>query len=1121
MILDYEDGSKDNSIWNICYHLYLDNESLELLQIQTKKLNAFSASAQSWHSSEYGKLLRICDRGTLLRISKIWNSYGSSGLRKDEKSIYDKRLEAAIQRARDRKALHFGQGKNWNLTSFRSAAPIITSALMELPELFDHFWAHGSTDNDRDSLSRSRFPNPMFAGSLDDTFILHYGTDPLLGFHLASAYASLISESPLKSPDNSHLHKAIAAARLQFREWSGPFRKQAQKKLTIRFFVGDALAFCHTLQHKRITGGSSESNWYRDQYHMEPLVLDGEDYLSKGGAPLLFGAIDTSNLLDHVGAINLLVATSPLLENNKSATLYTEALVRQQEDVKKLVDSILCGHFPTISILFGLMPIEYWTNSTAISTVSEHLFDNVINTMEKTTRNLGQMYSRLTWKRIDGGSTDVPPLQFDELELAHVLYQSYLQMFKNEDVTQAFFKIDLQKILNMSLLHYHRGSIASFLCYVKKKVKVDWNGVMNVFTGLVEKNSTLMMGSNYFQELYVQLYLLGVYSASTFSPSFNRSSQSRDLNGVSTWKDIPVVICITLKVPRGKLGVITSVPLEELSTPILQCVLQSSEKYSRAPWQNIFAGVQLAFGEITTSGSRHSGDFKVSISEDSIGWKGRSSLIVSFMVPTWVIMLEPNGATVALGVQSTPQSSRTFMSRLGLEMSIYKTALRNEENVYITKYRPNQPDHASVCNFKDFSTASNKATDKECSSNIKANVDVQTGAIKTLTGRLDIFSDIIQSTLRNGATVETFQINPCTIGVAVGEEKPLLHLLFPVPVLRSRSKSRIARKSSYIEVVAPIADPRDGNGIPHFMYPTFPGKGSPVLWNMPRLNLDCLPILDTSKKSELGWLNTHTSLMFSSRERHLRNNVVESSTADPKDPRINFKDSLFSLFMHSSGLQGRKTSIFGLNNPDDGGFHILIFVSCLRLDLANHTVVLDAVILPLHTSLVLKLRPFLETLHKSGMCNVTVDSSELRLWKETLPAWIERCRQWDHRPSCEYQAKSQIPLSVDSGHNPICTCGKASLPSHIVFDLPAWHLAAEHAVRAAISPSFCVESVEQSFERNEGLDLGGDELKCGFCAKGGKGDGKGLLKCGRCKKVWYCSKECQRKHWKVHKGVCG
>lgn len=40
--------------------------------------------------------------------------------------------------------------------------------------------------------------------------------------------------------------------------------------------------------------------------------------------------------------------------------------------------------------------------------------------------------------------------------------------------------------------------------------------------------------------------------------------------------------------------------------------------------------------------------------------------------------------------------------------------------------------------------------------------------------------------------------------------------------------------------------------------------------------------------------------------------------------------------------------------------------------------------------------------------------------------------------------------------------------------------------------------------------------KCAYC---NKSDTK-LLRCGRCKTTYYCSKECQKPHWKKHKKVC-
>lgn len=42
------------------------------------------------------------------------------------------------------------------------------------------------------------------------------------------------------------------------------------------------------------------------------------------------------------------------------------------------------------------------------------------------------------------------------------------------------------------------------------------------------------------------------------------------------------------------------------------------------------------------------------------------------------------------------------------------------------------------------------------------------------------------------------------------------------------------------------------------------------------------------------------------------------------------------------------------------------------------------------------------------------------------------------------------------------------------------------------------------------------EKKCLFCDK----QKEGLLVCSRCRAAWYCDRECQKAHWKIHKATC-
>ncbi|KAI1463297.1 uncharacterized protein F4812DRAFT_447264 [Daldinia caldariorum] len=47
-----------------------------------------------------------------------------------------------------------------------------------------------------------------------------------------------------------------------------------------------------------------------------------------------------------------------------------------------------------------------------------------------------------------------------------------------------------------------------------------------------------------------------------------------------------------------------------------------------------------------------------------------------------------------------------------------------------------------------------------------------------------------------------------------------------------------------------------------------------------------------------------------------------------------------------------------------------------------------------------------------------------------------------------------------------------------------------------------------------------EEPSCWQCGKVQADIGKALRSCGRCKHPWYCDKECQKAHWKIHKPAC-
>lgn len=146
LLVDDKQGRRTELIWNIYYHLFLDDASLELLENQSKKLCALAGSTTSWHDSEYGRLIRFCDQRTLKVVREIWSTQSISDLKKDERENYAKRYKSSIQKSLELKRQFCGDGLI--MTGFRSAAPVSMESLKDLPTLHKRYWDHGITDDD-------------------------------------------------------------------------------------------------------------------------------------------------------------------------------------------------------------------------------------------------------------------------------------------------------------------------------------------------------------------------------------------------------------------------------------------------------------------------------------------------------------------------------------------------------------------------------------------------------------------------------------------------------------------------------------------------------------------------------------------------------------------------------------------------------------------------------------------------------------------------------------------------------------------------------------------------------------------------------------------------------------
>lgn len=613
---------------------------------------------------------------------------------------------------------------------------------------------------------------------------------------------------------------------------------------------------------------------------------------------------------------------------------------------------------------------------------------------------------------------------------------------------------------------------------------------------------------------------------------------------------MPPSVCITLKLPRSALQVLTEPdPSTVGNLPVHGMVRDSSD--GLMGWEDHFAAVQLGFGSLSIEGVPFSNTFKLSITEDHKGWHGNCPLFVSFRVPSWLLLLQPQTAIVGFCIQNTPLTAGRFAHQLGLHLSIFKTNLGDTDNVYISKNLPNQTGTIAVPAFDEEAFASSTPEPVETKITITAITNPNTARIAFMTARLDVSSRILRSALLGSCPVQITPTSPCAFTVTVNETP--ITVTFLVPVVAESLKKRIARTSAYIELTAliipvPAVYPSATFTSP-LLFPNSPQNTNspvPILWNNPQICLSTAPIISFSDPKALAFLSAHTDQMFSAREARVCSNpFLLDATTQPERTHIALKESLYVLFMQFPGLDSkrnqtspRREPIFAIYNPITGACAVSMFIfpSALRLDLARRTVVLDCAVLPVTYGILptLERSGFLAAAGDQGAVHIKVDADELRLWKEVLPAWVERCREggWAHRERCEYRVgpgRYRAPVSVEVGEEIVCGCGKGVFPVEWEVDVPMWEVVKSYCVRAVISPLFANAVVEDVMTDVETLGLKLDREEegkgdwvtgCRNCGREKSREGGELKACAKCRKVMYCGRTCQRADWKRHKKDC-
>jgi len=780
-----------SSIWNIFYHMMLDKDSLSLLIEQCRKLVPLAQNMKTWRQGPYSHAITMCDDATLSDIQRFWKLWlGTARFNARQAKRFTKDFQDGLKNIRPH---------TFVFTSMRSAGPLAPVTLRAATEQFQRFWTSGVTDDGIQAAKPATNVNPTFAFSASgDKVAVHYGTDPILGFHLAETLAS--SGCALSDENATIVFKMVQAARHQFDAWCkaviGRIRhtSASSASLVVRMYAGEALAFCQAL-HSIGISPQPHTPTFVAPWKRSVVQLDKTAYglQAVSPAPTSFNVIETSNLFDHLGLHNLLIVTVPLLRNSPSSTLYTETLFTG-ESVMKGILTHMCGNPATISLLLGVVPTTYVSHFTTRSNMSDTLMRDMPGGLKT------QYHERLAWKSVDHGYAVEPSLKesilFAPEQLARTLFEIYLQMFTHEnlskrlDMTHLSKDEKLHKIQSSGLLHYTRRSFALLLAHVQKRVQCDWDKVIHILEGLVLNDRTLITGSNFYQELACHLHLAG-FTIPWLSPAKVQEIRALEVSPIfRDWSTVPQVVTVALVVPRHAITNVQS-ELSAVGTPILQCEIRSGITH------NAFACISASFGKLAISGQ---GQNKTAvITEDSAGIHGTSPMVVSFPILAPILILT-SGGTVGLAVRST-MSTTPLIIKLGLGLGIFKALLTDERYVHVLAKAP-------TTNISAANGAASPITHGGSDSAVEhhpihVEMDDSNTRVQSLTLHIDITDTAEQASLVEGCTVRTTQLTANQAILHIEKHQQIV--AFPLPVDALNAKLRVARKSKYVEVSVRIS----------------------------------------------------------------------------------------------------------------------------------------------------------------------------------------------------------------------------------------------------------------------------------------------------------------------------
>jgi hypothetical protein len=1066
---------------------------METIRLHSIKLGALSESLDKWKTGPY-KALDIGTAETLRQLHRYWLKCSQTPTRK----VYEQTQTAMREVFSKLKAEDDELVIAPLIRSFGPDAGlwqcIASSHICE-------YWTFGVAD----TLDSPKQPicNPLFLYSsvAGDQFAIHKNTHPLSVFNLG-----MISVREPFDPSDRYndakrikesMPKVLLNAKEQFRTWCEAFKTA---EISLQFVIGDPMAFCYALlkqdapQHVQFITNYS-APWSPNS------TLD-----LKSVIPTSFNVIDTSNLMDNVGLVNVLVATVPLLEESPSSTIYTITATRPWPGDTEILEDYMGTPYVTCSVL-GIAPVAYLTgvSNTGLSQ-DEALVIDMIEPEHP-------IPLQMVWKIPSGGDPNVKIQNkhcFDAVELSGFLFSIYTRMFVHEEAMHNILQDGFKRTVetkHISVRHTKAG-FAAFVAFLKRRHSTNFDQAIEAFHELLKFTTES-------QDLRLQMVCMGVEMPKMELPSTEELKAMFPQLGdgeIRSPDEIKPVTFVVFTVPRARLRAVTQRYMERKVKYEFHVRL-----YSTPTSYQIFSSPSAAFGTLVTDSD---GETRILFGDD--GWHGISDLHITLPLLTSFFITETTW-TISFHLTATPGTSKAFRKNYGKDLEIFRSSVLDTNHVRILNSLPNAPTTQP--------TLIPEAARTMAKSNFRItkshpNLNFSKKSFATFTTRITFRGEFDRPFSR----LQPKQTSPCVITVTYEGMEEACE--FPFPVVGDTARLRVARKSGWIEVVVSLYHPpedRIGGYSTRFMPLTRDNNGLLCSWSVPTLNFNRIEHLKEMPKGDSPGNNWSA-------------NVFETFTSDREKDEIRVlnifnyilkavKVSMFRIFSYI--YAGPKHCIINLGTG--GRTASILFITGVYFDFTLQTIVAKAYVFQFTADQVDEYPIIESVLSSMAVRNTakTIQTTQLELdcWTRMFPALVGRCRDWKHLASCEYSGDLLTAPSVRS--RTYCSCGRGKVGEDFL-KVKEWKGMEKYVTLCALSAVFPAPFVEETRKKTvadflklaNGVNNVSEKFTrlrlnpnmpaaCQVC-----GSTKDPKKCSLCGKVFYCSRECQKKDWPTHKAVC-